>query len=717
MPTHRAHPHADTPGTADARHVREAPRRATPAWLVQAPGRSIAAVALLAAIALGVVSGLFGLSGGTTDDRTSGLPRGYDSTAVAEQLPALTDADTDTAVVVIARELDGDGLTDADLAWLGDLAQGWGEEDGVTVLAPRPTVADDRTLAVLPVQIDTDRADPAEVVDSLRADLDGTDRPAGLEAGVTGPAAIQTDIAQVFEGADLTLLLATASVVALLLILTYRSPVLWLIPLVVVAIADRTAAIVGSEIVQSLGLPFDPSSQGILSVLVFGAGTDYALLLIARYREELARHESRRVAMTRAVRGVTEAVLCSAGTVVLALLVLLLSVVPTTQGLGLSSAAGIVIAAVSGLVVLPGVLVLFGRWVFWPRIPHADPAAAGGGARGLWGRVGGAVVRRPRRVLAIALLGLVALAIGTGFLRVGLSSNEVFLDTPESVTVADRLGESFPAGASQPVTVLAPSADLERALRVAGQVDGVASVAPGAADDTKASVQVVLADAPGTDAADATIERLRSALADVGPDVLVGGTQAQDLDAASAADRDLRWVLPLVLLAVGLVLLGLLRSIVASLVLLASVLLTWASAVGAAWWLFTGPLGMSALDTSVPLYSFLFLVALGVDFSIFLVTRAREEAASHGTVDGMVRGLARTGGVITSAGVLLAAVFLTLGVLPVIALAQIGTIVCLGVLLDTLVVRTLVVPAATAVLGDRFWWPSERSARDEGARA
>jgi RND superfamily putative drug exporter len=451
------------------------------------------------------------------------------------------------------------------------------------------------------------------------------------------------------------------------------------------------------------GVVWDESTVGILSVLVFGAGTDYALLLISRYRDELRSHENRYVAMRTAVRGTVEPVLASSTTVVLGLLTLLLSVIPTTRGLGLACAIGVVVAATFALVVLPCALVLFGRWVFWPLVPRVGQPALVESRTSLWRRLGERVAARPAIFASAAVLVVASLALGLTQVEQGLSESEQFLDTPESIVAADRIAESYPAGSVDPTVVLT-RADPQEVAATVEDVEGVASVRPGAEGDGLAQLDVVLDARAGSDQAATAVEDLRSALAPY-EDTWVGGSEAEALDADAAAQRD-RWLLiPLIL---GLVLLGLgllLRSVAAPLLLVATVVGTYFGALGASWWIYTEVFGFEAMDVGVPLLAFLFLVALGVDYNIFLVTRALEEARGYGVREGMLRGLTATGGVITSAGILLAAVFAVLGVLPLVVLAQLGIVIFVGVLLDTLLVRTVLVPALTWLLGEKFWWP------------
>ena len=660
-------------------------------------------VALLPLLAAGALVGLLGEAERDAAP-TDSLPRGADSTAAVElreRLPA-----DDAQVAIVLWTATGGELGRERLAELTRQAQslldGAGEAPGGPGGGPPPLVpAEDGTaaLAVVPVPSDSS-SENADRVAELRERL-AADAPAGTAVQVTGPAGIQADVAQVFDGANTRLLLATAGVVALLLVLTYRSPVLWLVPLTVVAVADRLAAVLATQALGALGLAWDESTVGILSVLVFGAGTDYALLLISRYRDELTSTASRHEAMARALTRTAEPVLASSLTVVLALLTLLLSLFPTTRGLGLACAIGIVVAATFALVVLPAALVVLGRWVFWPRVPRVGATARA--TRSPWRRVGDAVARRPVVFVLGTTAGLAVLTAGLLQVQTGLRPADQFLDTPEAITAAERLAESFPAGTTDPLQVVT-GADPDEVRAALEDVDGVDSVRVTARDDGLAQLDAVPAARPGSDEARATVEAVRAAVADL-PGTHVGGGDAEALDEAAASERD-RWLLlPLILGLVLVALLVLLRSVVAPLVLVATVVATYAAAMGVSWWLFTGVLGFAAMDVGVPLLAFLFLVALGVDYNIFLVTRAREEAAGHGTREGMLRALTATGGVITSAGVLLAAVFAVLGVLPLVVLAQLGTVIFVGVLLDTLVVRTVLVPALALALGDRFWWP------------
>ncbi len=650
---------------------------------------------LLALILIGTVG-----EGDRASQSTDSLPEGLDSTAGTALLDRLPE-DASTAAVVLFTAGSGE-LSRDQVAVLRERAPalaGGPAGDPAGDLAGGLVPAEDGTAALLVVPVASGTAgEVADRVADLRAAADAI-APGGVSAQVTGPAAVQADLSAVFDGANIRLLLVTALVVAVLLVITYRSPVLWLVPLTVVGVADRLAAVVSTRVMAALDVAWDESTVGILSVLVFGAGTNYALLLISRYRDELRTERSRHRAMAHALRRTAEAVLASATTVVLGLLTLLLSLTPTTRGLGLACAVGIVVAATFALVVLPAALVLFGRWVFWPRVPHVGEAVMVE-AGTVWHRIGARVARRPAAVVGGSLVLLAVMAVGLFRIDLGLDQAEQFLDEPEAISAAARLAESFPAGAADPAQVVT-TADGGAVLDAVRAVHGVTSARVSESSGEITVVDAVLAGRPGENAP--VVRDLRAAVAPY--DAHVTGSEAEALDEREGSDRDLRLIVPLILALVLGGLVVLLRSVVAPVLLVLTVVATYAAAMGASWWLFTGPLGFGAMDSGVPLFAFLFLVALGVDYNIFLVTRAREEAAGHGPRPGMLRALAATGGVITSAGILLAAVFAVLGVLPLVVLAQLGTIICLGVLLDTLLVRTLLVPALALLLGDRFWWP------------
>lgn len=664
-------------------------------WTHIATGRGTAWVVALVPLMLGILA--IGLWGQGERDRLAidQLPEGYDSTLAVDLAEALPETDGSTAIVLFTAE-EGD-LSEAQIGALQGLTA---QISQIPVL----TQSDDGTAALAVVAIEAaSSSENADAVAELR-ELLAEQVPDGVVAQVTGPAGIEADLAGVFEGANFRLLGVTALVVALLLIITYRSPVLWIIPLTVVGIADQAAAVFATRVLAAFDVAWNESTIGILSVLVFGAGTNYALLLISRYRDELKLVEDRREAMRTALRRTTEPVVAASGTVLVGLLTLILSLVPTTRGLGIAGAVGILTAAIFVLGVLPSALVIFPRSIFWPKKPVVGEVMAAE-TKSVWRRIGDVVAKRPTVVMISVLAGLAVLASGIASTKLGLDTAEQFLSTPESITAADRIGESFPGGTSNPTTVVTTQDATQVADAVAG-VEGVASVTPGASGSGVTQLQVVLTASEGTPEAEDAIVAIREAVSGF-DETHVGGPVAETMDGTAAADRDRLLIIPIILAFVVVALMGLLRSVLAPIILVATVVATYAAAMGAAWWIVTGVLGYSALDESMPLNAFLFLVALGVDYNIFLVTRAREEAKKHGTREGMLRALGATGGVITSAGVLLAAVFAVLGVLPLVVLAQLGLVVCIGVLIDTLIVRTMLVPSIALQLGGRFWWPQK----------
>lgn len=648
---------------------------------------------LLLFIGLAVAGGL----GDAESHRTSldSLPAGSDSAAFAKAQESLPDKSSSQAMVLFSSQEKMAPAT------LGKLAAKAGQITGL----PKPPVipSEDGTAVLVPVTVDgVGAAELKQGVGELREQA-SSGLPDGITAQVTGPAAIQTDLGAVFDGANFKLLATTALVVAILLVVTYRSPWLWLVPLTVVGVADRLAAVLATHVLNRFNLAWDESTTGILSVLVFGAGTDYALLLISRYRDELRRHPSRHEAMRVAARRTVEPVVASASTVFVGLLTLLLSAFPATRGLGVACAVGVLVAATFVLLVLPGALVTFGRWIFWPRVPR-DGETAATEADSIWAKVGRFVEGRPVTVAVVSTLVLLLAALGMGSIRMGLNDSDQFLKKPESIVAAERLAKSFPAGSANPVLVATPPSQVGEVTGRLKGIEGVSSVRPTATGSDVVEMQVVTADKPGSPAAEQRVREIRASL-DGLESTHVGGSEAQRLDKADGNSRDRRVIFPVVLGLVLAALVLLLRSLVAPLILVGTVLLTYVAALGLGCWAFTGVLGFERMDGQVPLYAFVFLVALGVDYNIFLVTRAREEAEVHGARRGMLRSLTATGGVITSAGILLAAVFAVLGVLPLVVLAQLGVVIFIGVLLDTLVVRTVLVPALALVLGDRFWWP------------
>ncbi|MEU4343152.1 MMPL family transporter [Nocardia sp. NPDC023852] len=654
-----------------------------------------------------VVAASLGLIGAVGKNEAAGqapvsLPPSAQSARVEQALAEFPDGGSYAAIVVATRADNGELTDDDRAATASATARAAGQPStGPIITSP------DRKAAIgqVPVSAELTGFALTDRVEDIRAvAADGL--PDGLTLQVTGGPAFGADIADSFSGANVLLLVATAVVVAVLLIATYRSPVLWLVPLAVVGAADRVATGVGTGLADLTGLTFDGSTSGITSVLVFGAGTNYALLLVSRYRDELHRESDHRAALRQAVRRAGPAILASNVTVVAALLVLLLAALPSTRSLGTMASAGLLVAVVFVLLVLPPVLALCGRNVFWPLVPHADDRDTMN--EGIWHTVAAGVVRRPAVVAACAMAVLAGCAAGLLTVRVGLPQIEQFRVRAESVAGFDTFAQHFPPGASDPAIVLARSGSatgIEEALR---RTEGVVETWRTGTSPTGLARWAVVIDAPPASArAFDTTEALRAAVDQVpGADALVGGADAQALDIQSAASRDRVVIIPLVLVVVLLVLLVLLRAVPGSVLLVAVTVFSALAALGLGSWISEYVFGFSALDISVPLFAFLFLVALGVDYTIFLVTRAREETLRHGTTQGMVRAVSATGAVITSAGIVLAAVFCVLGVLPLITLTQIGIVVGLGILLDTFVVRTVVIPALFSLIGRGIWWPS-----------
>ncbi|MEU4478728.1 MMPL family transporter [Micromonospora sp. NPDC023966] len=671
------------------------------------------AVLLLWLVVL-VAAGPLALKLGEVQDNSTlgALPAGAESSrAVQRAEAAFPGSRHPLAIAVYVRDT---GLTPADRARVeADRAAFAAYADGGAV-SPPVAAADDRALLLsLPVSLDDERR--AEAVDALKDRLaDGA--PPGLRTALTGDAAAEHDVFDAFSGMDGALLLATALTVALLLLVTYRSPVLWLIPLVAVAVANQLAGAVVYLLARHAGLAVDFQSQTILTVLVFGVGVDYALLLIARYREELRRHADRHAAMVAALRRSTGALCASAATVAVGLLCLLAADLPATRGLGPVGAVGIAAALLAMTTLLPAVLVLCGRWLFWPFVPRYDPGADTrdhAADHGVWRRIAGLVAGRPRAVWLGTAAALAALTLGVGNLSLGLPDDESFTTEVGSVAGQRLIAAHYPGGSAAPAEILAAAGTADQVVAVARAVPGVAEVGTPerSADGQWVRVPAVLAAAPDSDAARDTVTRLRTAVHAV-PDAraLVGGRTATMLDEEHTVIRDNRVVIPLVLAVVLVILVLLLRSLIAPLLLMVSVVLSYAAAMGAAGVLLDA-LGHPRLFVGVPLQAFLFLVALGVDYTIFLMTRAREEVGRIGHRPGVLRALTVTGGVITSAGVVLAATFGALLVLPLVPSVQMGVIVAVGILLDTLLVRSLLIPALTLDLGVRTWWPGRLARR------
>lgn len=662
-------------------------------------------IAVFSILISGALLGVSGYESSTATGSTDQLPDNKQSTRAVEIQQSFP-GDALNPAVILFEKVDQTNLTENDInsislatSKLASIADG--------EIAPAPQVAQSRKSAIyiLPLQATANADAVADTLDDARTILSQA-LPAEFVVSFTGGAGFQADVSRVFDGANVKLLGTTAAVVAILLLFTYRSPWLWIIPLVVVGLADRLAVVGAIEASKVLGIPVDDAGTGILSVLVFGAGTNYALLLVSRYKDELRLEENRYVAMSRAWRGVSESLISAASTVMLGLGSLLLSIVPTTRGLGLAGIVGIATALFFALFVLPATLVSFGRNIFWPLVPRVGDKLSGQ-REGIWYRISAIVIQKPMKVLSFGLIALFLGSIGVTQIETGLSQNERFLNKPESVAAQERVADQFSAGYTDPIEILTPVENRNEVFSQVRSLNGVTTVIDGKSNGEFIQLDVISDLKPGSAESYDLVEKLRDQLANF-DQTYVGGNLAREMDVLDAAKRDQVLIAPIILLLVTLVLILLLRALVAPVLLVISVLATYLASMGLAWWVFKTVFNFPALDSGVPLLAFLFLVALGVDYNIFLIARAKEEAANHSLSNAITRALSSTGGVITSAGVLLAAVFSVLGVLPLITLTQIGIIVGIGVLLDTLLVRTIIVPALAVKTGNLFWWPSRR---------
>ena len=699
----------------------------------------IAAV-LIVWLVLGAIGGpaVGKLSEVQQNDNANFLPKKAESTVVAAQAAKFVDSKALPYFVLIERDTP---ITAADqtalrgfVAKIPTLELGAGKKLGDYLTAPvGPAVpASDHKALLLTVQIDGDRADEVvgqgetvlyAVAKALRAEIKDSLTPSGLQVYVTGPGGVFADFVVAFSGIDGILLGVALAVVFVILLIVYRSPILPIAVLLTAVFGLALAALVVYPLAKHGVLQLNGQSQGILFILVVGASTDYALLLVSRYKEELHDYDSKFQAMRVAWRASIEPIAASAATVILGLLCLLLSKLGSTKGLGPVGALGIAGAFVAAMTFLPAILLAFGRRIFWPSIPRVDHVHSRDqvGGRRLWGRVSGLVGRRARRVWAITALALLACAVFIPtFKATGTSQEDLFLNKVESVTGQEQLAKHFDAGAGTPVEILTPVAQADQVVQTALKVDGIgaasASVAPGVPPkvvDGKVLVQATLKIAADSPDATKVVKHLRTELDKVSPDILVGGNTAINLDVLDAAQRDLRVIIPTILAVIFVVLMLLLRSLVAAVLLVIANVLSFGATVGVSALMFNHVFRFPGADPGIPLYAFVFLVALGIDYSIFLMTRVREESQEQGTRRGILVGLAVTGGVITSAGVVLAATFSALAVLPILFLVQIAFMVAFGVLLDTTVVRSLLVPSLAHDIGPKVWWPSKLATQQD----
>jgi RND superfamily putative drug exporter len=664
-------------------------------------------------VVLGLLVGPAGkLQGALNNEATSWLPQDAQSTQVVEQVAAFQSTNEYPAVVVYERP---SGITPEDLASVTAQVARFDELEPVKRDAVGPIPSEDGQALQVVVPVDAGADGWAALGETVTRMQDiATASPAGLSMHVTGPVGYAADSSEAFSGLDGKLLYSAMAVVILILLLTYRSPVLWLVPVV----SAGTALFVAQGVIYFLAdggtLTVNAQSSGILTVIVFGAGTDYALLLVARYREELRRHEDRHEAMAFALHRAGPAILASGATVIAGMLCLLFATMSSTRGLGPVAAIGIAVGLLVMLTLLPALLVVLGRWVFWPARPTFG--SVDHTRDGVWARIGARIARAPRRTWVVTSLLLVVGSLGVLQLNaVGLQHRDAYYTTPQSVVGEQVVAKHFPAGAGSPVLVLANTPQASAVRDAVASVEGVSAVSDPAARDGRSLLQATLTDAPDSDAAATTVERVRDAIAAVpGADAIAGGDTATRVDTLQASSDDNVRIIPLILGVVLLILVLLLRALTAPLVLIGTVVLSFAAAIGLSALVFRHVFGFAGAEASFPLYVFVFLVALGIDYNIFLMTRVHEESKQVGTRRGALIGLAATGGVITSAGLVLAGTFSVLATMPVVAFAEIGFAVALGVLLDTLVVRSVLVTALNLDLGGRMWWPS-RLARDDAA--
>src|SRR5512132_871232 len=652
------------------------------------------------------------LNSAQQNDSSAWLPKNAESTQVVELAKRFTPSDIFPALVVYERP-DG-AVTPADQAKVAaDVQRVAGVQDvSGKILGPIPA-KDGRALqVVVPIKVDAEGNGWEELtprIEELRS-ISQADT-GGLRVYVTGPAGYFADFANVFSGFDSTLLYITAAIVIVILLITYRSPVLWLLPLTCVFVALTAAQAVIYLLARNGGLTVNGQSALILTVLVFGAGTDYALLLTARYREELRRHQDRHEAMAVALGRAAPAILASAATVILSLLCLLVAELSSTRSLGPVMAIGVAVGLCAMITLLPALLVIFGRWVFWPLRPtvgSAEPTE-----HGLWARIGQRMAPRPRVVWVVTAVVLGALALGVTQLEAnGLQSKDSFRTTPEAVTGEEVLARHFPAGEGNPVQIIGNAGTAPQLQTAVSATPGVTQVTGPQVRDGYAYLEGTLTSAADSQAGFDTVDRLRSSVHAIpGAEAKVGGGSAVNLDIQRATRHDRNLVVPLVLLVVLVILALVLRAIVAPLLLVATVVLSFAAALGVSALAFDHLFGFAGADPAFPLWTFVFLVALGTDYNIFLMTRVHEEAKVHGTRRGALIGLAATGGVITSAGIVLAGTFAALGTLPLVFVTELGFAVAFGVLLDTFVVRSVLVTALNLDVGRHIWWPSRLARR------
>jgi len=687
---------------------------------------------------VGVFGPLFGkLTSVQENNNSSFLPKGAEATLAADEIKTFSSQDSFNFPTLILFEgkvnpasiaainehmagvgaltLDGTDAKISDYLAPGQVISVFPSQDGQAILANVPL--DGNSLSK---SLPNEKPVLPAVVDALRADIKPLAEANGVTHYVTGPGGLLGDLFAAFGTLDSSLLLTTLGVVAIILIVVYRSPVLWIIPLLSSLFALSTAGGIVYLLAKNNIIDVDGQSQGILSVLVIGAATDYALLLIARYREELHHHENRFDAMRTAYKGVWEPILASGSTVSISLLILLFSQLTNTAGLGPIGAIGIVCSMITILTLLPALLLVFGRWIFWPRIPRND--GDDHVMSGMWSKVGNSIGRNPRKAWVISGTVLLLFAFASTTLKAdGIGTVDTFTGNPESVVGQKLLTKHFPGGEGDPTQVVV-------ALDKVGAVTAALKNAPGVTDispqldgipipgqplpamkvvNNRAILNLTLDKAPDSVEAGNDIPEIRRLAHAADATSLVGGTSAVYFDVRTANNHDNKTIIPIILLVITLILGLLLRSIVSAIVLLGTVVLSYFATLGVCALVFNHVFGFAGGDNSFPLFAFIFLVALGIDYNIFLMTRVREESQKIGTRSGVIKGVTVTGAVITSAGIVLAATFAVLGLLPLVPLAELGFAVAFGVLLDTIIVRSILVPALVHEIGPKIWWPSK----------
>jgi RND superfamily putative drug exporter len=663
-------------------------------------------------VALGPLAGK--LTGIEDNEASSWLPASAESTQALKLQEKFQNTDVLPAIIVYERP---SGITEQDRALAAQQAADLKNDQYVVsddVTGPIPSEDGQALQVIVPIDIGEAGWDVlATLIPDMRDQL-GTDTDHdGLSIHLTGPAGVNGDFATSFAGIDGRLLIAAGTVVIVLLLITYRSPVLWLLPLVSAVVALTAAEGIIYLLANGDVITVNAQSTGILAVLVFGAGTDYALLLVARYREELRRHEDRHEAMALALHRAGPAIIASAATVVIGMLCLSFAELNSTAGMGPVLAIGIAVGMLAMLTLLPAMMVIVGRKVFWPLTPHFG--SVDHTVDGFWARVGKRIAVRPRTVWVGTALALGVLSLGMFQLDAkGLSYEDSFVNKPESITGMEVYAKHFDAGGGQPVVVISNADAAGEVSDALQNTNGIAEVTEPVVKDGLAMTQGTMSVAADTQAAQDVVADVRDTVHAIpGADAKVGGDTAILIDTLDAADADNRLIIPIVLVVVLLILMLLLRAVIAPLLLLATVVLSFLAALGVSALVFTHVFGFGGADAGFPLFVFVFLVALGIDYNIFLMTRVREEALKYGTRQGALIGLASTGGVITSAGFVLAGTFAALGSIPMVFLAEIGFAVAFGVLLDTLIVRSVLVTALNLDIGRHIWWPHPLSKKPD----